>query len=60
METGNLKYNGQDITLNGQVITYGGGGGGGGEDDPRYVAWATATELGKERVRRLIALGYLG
>jgi hypothetical protein len=29
------------------------------EDDPRYVAWATATELGKNRVRRLLALGYL-
>jgi hypothetical protein len=25
MATGNLQYNGQDITLNGQVLTFGGG-----------------------------------
>ncbi len=28
-------------------------------DDPRYTAWATGTELGKDRVRRLHNLGYL-
>jgi hypothetical protein len=25
MATGNLQYNGQDITFNGQVLTFGGG-----------------------------------
>ena len=60
MDTGNLKFNGQDITYTGQVLTYMGG------DEPtpdpvaeRDAKYATDTEAGAHRFRRLVSLGYV-
>lgn len=57
---GVLQYNGQDLEFNGQVITFQGAPQPPQEqDDPRFLAWATPTELGKHRFHRLRLLGYI-
>jgi hypothetical protein len=61
MADGNLKFEGQDLTFNGEVLTFM------GEQPPtptdpitlRNNKYATATESGAVRFRRLVSLGYV-
>ncbi len=62
MATGNLQYNGQDITLNGQVLTFGGGD---APDQPTFglpadvVALITSRFGSVANFLRLKNLGYV-
>ena len=59
METGSLKFAGENLTLNGVEITFGGSD---APDTPvaqRNAKYATATEDGEHRFRRLLTLGYV-
>lgn len=58
MESGELQYQGENLELNGEVITFNGGGTT-CNDTPEEALFATETECGAERIRRLWALGYI-
>lgn len=52
-----LQYQSQDLEFNGEMITFNGGNP--CNDTPEEALFATDTECGEERVRRLWALGYI-
>lgn len=58
MESGELEYNGEGLEYQGEILLFNGGGNQ-CNDTPEEALFATETECGAVRVRRLWALGYL-